>query len=530
MKLKDIYNEKRRQTLIDNGYEVPQYDREAMKARTFENPVWIHFGAGNIFRAYQCDLMEQLLNKGEFDRGVIVAEAYDYDIIDKAYRPYDNLTLSVVLHADGRTEKKIIGCLTESLKADFTFKEDWSRLQDIFRNPSLQMVTFSITENGYEHPEEDMARGFEAILTMGKITALLYDRFNAGACPITLQSQDNVSNNGDKVREAVIAYARYWHNIGLVPEEFVSYVQDEEKVSYPLSMIDKITPRPDPRVQKMLADEGFKDNGWIETDRHSFTAPFVNSEEVGYLVMEDRYVNGRPPFEKVGVIFTDRETVEKTERMKVGTCLNPLHVALSIYGCMMGFKLVSDIMADPDLLSYLEHIGNDEGLPVCESPGILDPKKFMDECLYVRFPNVYVPDTPQRIAVDTSTTIGIRFGGTLERHLANGKDLNELTYIPLLFAGYARYLKGLTDDLEPFTCSPDDRLPIYQPIVAGLEVREGDQDFSCLKELFKHSETFGIDIYACGLGPKVEEMAKELYQGKGAIRRTLHKYVTKDEK
>ena len=530
MRLFDIYDPEKRKVLEEKGYEVPGYDRDALKARTKEAPAWVHFGAGNIFRAYQCDLLEQLLNRGEFDKGVIVAEAYDYDIIDKAYRPYDNLSLSVVLHADGRVDKKIVGCMTESLKADKSFAEDWARLTEIFTAKSLQMVTFSITENGYGYPEEDIARGFDARLTMGKITALLYERFRAGAFPLALQSQDNVSDNGDKVKAALKAYAEGWCKAGLVPEAFVAYAEDETIVSCPLSMIDKITPRPDPRVQKILADEGFEDNEWIETDRHSFTAPYVNSEEVGYLVMEDRYPGGRPPIEKAGVIYTDRETVEKTERMKVGTCLNPLHVALSIYGCMMGFHLVSDIMADPDLLSYLEHIGNDEGLPVCESPGILDPKKFMDECLYVRFSNVYVPDTPQRIAVDTSTTIGIRFGGTLQEHIRRGHDVTKLTYIPLLFAGYARYLRGLTDDLTPFTCSPDHRLPLYQPIVAGLEVREGEQDFSCLKELFRHSETFGIDIYACGLGEKVEAMAKELYQGKGAIRRTLHKYVTKDLK
>ena len=526
MRLKDIYTKEGREALEKKGYKLPDYDREALKVRTFEAPVWVHFGAGNIFRAYQADILEQLINKGEFDRGVIVAEAYDLDIIDKAYAPYDNLTLSVVLHANGQVDKKIIGCMTESLKADRSQAADWARLTDIFKNKSLQMVTFSITENGYTYPEADIARGFDCKLTMGKITVLLYERFMAGAQPLTLQSQDNVSNNGDKVKAAVIGYAEGFMKAGLVPQAFVDYVKDETKIAYPLSMIDKITPRPDPRVQKMLQEDGFEDNEWIETELHSFTAPYVNSEEVGYLVMEDKYPNGRPPFEKAGVIFTDRETVEKTERMKVGTCLNPLHVALSIYGCMMGFKLVSDIMADPDLLSFLEHIGNDEGLPVCESPGILDPKKFMDECLYVRFPNVYVPDTPQRIAVDTSTTIGIRFGGTVQRHIDRGDDVNDLIYIPLLYAGYARYLKGIDDDGNPFTCSPDDRLPIYQPIVAGLEIKEGEQDFSCLKELFKHSETFGIDIYACGLGDKVEAMAKELFQGYGAIRRTLHKYVT----
>ena len=528
MRLKDYTDPKSREAFREKGYRLPSYEREVLKRRTSEAPVWLHFGAGNIFRAYQADLMEQLLERGEADRGIIVAEAYDEEILDRAYRPFDDLSLSVVLHSDGRTDKKIIGCITESLKADRAFPEDWERLREIFRKESLQMVTFSITENGYGAPEEDVRRGLTAETTMGKVTALLYERFLAGGMPLTLQSMDNMSLNGDKVRAAVSAYAEGWCLSGLVPEAFSAYVGDESRIACPLCMIDKITPRPDPRVQKMLAEEGFRDNEWIETVRHSFTAPYVNAEETGYLVVEDRYPNGRPPLEKAGVIFTDRETVEKTERMKVGTCLNPLHTALAVFGCMMGFRLVSDIMADPDLLSYLEHLGNDEGLPVCESPGILDPKQFMDECLYQRFPNVYVPDTPQRIAVDTSTIIAIRFGGTLKRYLERGKDLNELTFIPLLFAGYARYLRGLSDDLEPFRCSPDDRLNVLQPIVAGLEVREGEQEFSCLHELFQHSEIFGIDLYAAGLGGKVEAMTKELFQGKGAIRRTLRKYLGKE--
>ena len=114
--------------------------------------------------------------------------------------------------------------------------------------------------------------------------------------------------------------------------EFLAYVQDETKITFPWSMIDKITPRPDAKVQQMLADDGFEDNYTIVTEKHTFTAPFVNAEETQYLCIEDHYTNGRPPLELGGVLYCDRETVDKIEKMKVCTCLNPLHTAMSIYG------------------------------------------------------------------------------------------------------------------------------------------------------------------------------------------------------
>ncbi len=106
-------------------------------------------------------------------------------------------------------------------------------------------------------------------------------------------------------------------------------------------MIDKITPRPDAKVQEMLAEDGFEDNYTIVTEKHTFTAPFVNAEETQYLCIEDHYTNGRPPLELGGVLYCDRETVDKIEKMKVCTCLNPLHTAMSIYGCMLGYTLIS---------------------------------------------------------------------------------------------------------------------------------------------------------------------------------------------
>ena len=77
-----------------------------------------------------------------------------------------------------------------------------------------------------------------------------------------------------------------------------------------------------------------------------------------------------------------------------------------------------------------------------------------------------MPDAPQRIAMDTSQKLPIRFGETLKKYIARGLDKSNLVLIPLTLAGYARYLKGIQDDGTPFTPSPDPMLEELQAIVA----------------------------------------------------------------
>ena len=525
MKLTDIKNGVSAEW-AEKGYELPKFDIEAVRAKTHDEPTWVHFGAGNIFRAFPAAILQQVLNSGKYDRGVIVAESFDYEIIDKAYRPYDNLSLLVCLQSTGTIEKKVIASVTESLKADPQFGEDWARLAEIFRNPSLQMVSFTITEKGYGFSPADLERGMNAQFAMGKVTALLYERFQAGALPLTLQSMDNCSHNGDKVKAGVYAYAEKWAEMGLVPAEFAAYVKDETKITYPWSMIDKITPRPDEKVQKMLEADGFEDNYTIITERHTFTAPFVNAEETEYLVIEDKYTNGRPPLELGGVMYADRDTVDKVEKMKVCTCLNPLHTAMSIYGCMLGYTLISDEMADEDIRGLISKMGYIEAMPVVVDPGVLKPADFIGAVLNRRLPNPFMPDAPQRIATDTSQKLSIRFGETIKAYQEKGLDMNELVLIPLVLAGYARYIRGIDDNGAAFEPSADPLLAELSAIVAPLEVKEGAQDFSCLKALYSRKDVFGVDLYAAGLGERIEGMVAELYAGPGAVRKTLHKYVS----
>lgn len=515
------------------GYELPGYDRAVMVERTKKDPVWIHFGAGNIFRAFPAAFLDEMLNKGLTDRGVIVAEGFDYEIIDKAYRPYDNLSLLAVLKADGTVTKKVIGSVAESLKGDME-SADFDRLKEIFRAPGLQMVTFTITEKGYslKGPDGNLSgvaagdlneRGLKPVLIMGKVAVLLYERFLAGAYPVAMSSMDNCSHNGDKLKDAILTYAKTWEEQDIVKKGFVDYLSDPAKVTFPWSMIDKITPRPDDAVRGMLEADGFEDTGLIITSRNTYTAPFVNAEETQYLAVEDTFPNGRPALENVGVMYADRETVDKIEKMKVCTCLNPLHTALAIYGCMLGYTKISEEMKDKELVNLITKMGYVEAMPVVVDPGIIKPADFINDVLTKRLPNPFMPDAPQRIATDTSQKLPIRFGETLKAYGVKGLDCSKLTLIPLVLAGYARYLSGLDDEGNAFEQSSDPMLEELKKTVAGYTLG-GDNDYTSLRALYGRKDVFAVDLYEIGLGETVEGMVRELYAGKGAIRKTLQKY------
>lgn len=323
-----------RQSLKENraewekaGITLYSYDDEAVQAATQQAPQWVHFGGGNIFRAFIAALQQHLLNKGLAKTGIITAETYDEEVIEKVYRPFDNLSLAVTMYADGRFEKEVIGSVMESVVCRPDFKADWQRLKDIFTNPSLQVASFTITEKGYKLKDyagnffpavaEDMKKGPEqATSSMGCIAALAYARYQAGAYPFAFLSLDNCSHNGDKIKEAILTFADEWAANGVADKGFVDYVNDPQKVTFPWSMIDKITPRSSAKVQGYLKELGFGDTELIHTEKGTYAA-FVNAENAQYLVIEDTFPNGRPALEQAGVIFTDRNTVDKVERMKV---------------------------------------------------------------------------------------------------------------------------------------------------------------------------------------------------------------------
>jgi len=510
--------------------ELPNFDYDKMSELTMKKPTWVHFGAGNIFRGFIAVLQQELLNTGKVDTGIVAVNLHGEELINKIYKPYDNLSLLVIMNPDGSLEKKVVGSITESLVGEYSDENDWKRLQDIFANPSLQIASFTITEKGYsvkDISEEDLVDGLEhPNNTMTKIASLAYTRYKNGELPIAFVSMDNCARNGEKLHDSIETIVKKWIENGLVEEGFLKYINNNEKVSFPWSMIDKITPRPSQSVEETLKKDGIENMGIVRTQNNTYAAPFVNAEGPQYLVIEDDFPNGRMALEDAGVYLTDRETVGKVETMKVTTCLNPLHTALAVLGCLLGYELIADEMKDPCLKKLVEKIGYDEGMPVVVSPGILDPKEFIKEVIEVRLPNIYIPDTPQRIASDTSQKVGIRFGETIKSY-AKREDLDakDLKYIPLAIAGWCRYLMGIDDNGNEFELSPDPLLDDLTKYVSDIKLDSAELVGDRLKPILSNEEIFGVNLYNVGLGEKIEGYFNEMISGVGAVKLTLENYL-----
>ena len=529
---------KDRQAWEKAGIKLPGYDVEAVSKKAKDAPGWVHFGIGNIFRVFIGGIADGLLEEGVLDRGITCVETFDYDVIDKIYKPYDNLSLSVILHGDGTREYKVMGALAEAVKAQSSDPEQWNRLKEIFKAKSLQLVSFTITEKGYAlqkadggwfpFVEADIKNGPDrATGAMAVLTAMLYERYKAGKYPIALVSMDNCSKNGAKLRESVLTMTEEWKKHGFVEQDFMDYVSDESIVAFPWTMIDKITPRPSEQIAADLEAIGVEDMQPVITGKKTYIAPFVNAEKPQYLVIEDSFPNGRPALEKgFGVYMADRETVNLSERMKVTVCLNPVHSATGPLGVVQGYELFAHMLnTNEDMMKMARMIAYDEGLPVVPNPGILSPQAFVDELFHDRFPNEYLGDTNMRLSVDVSQMVGIRFGETIKAYVKKFGDASQLTAIPLGIAGWLRYMLGVDDKGNTYELAPDPMNEEIQERFKDIVVGKTETFTNQLKSILSNERLFFTDLYKDGVGEKIETMFREMLAGPGAVKATIHKYV-----
>ena len=473
-----------RREFEEHGIRLPKGDVDAVREAGRKQPAWIHVGGGNLYRAFHAAIAQDLIDAGELSRGVVVMETFRPFTVDELYRPYDDDILQGVMNPDGSLSERVLASTADALFANAERPEDWARAKAYFESPELQLVTVTITEKGYALRTAD-----------GSFSAQAESDFASGpAAPKTPMGTF-----------AALLHARY----------------------FPWTMIDRITPNPSPETEAALKEQGFDDLPLIAAGRAHF-AGFSNTEQAHYLVVEDSFPNGRPDLSAGGVILCDRETAERADTMKVTACLNPLHTALAVYGCLLGYTRIWQEMEDPDLVALIRHIGYDEDLPVVVDPKVIDPGSFIDELLEKRLPNHALPDAPQRIATDTSQKVPVRFGHTLKAYAENPDlDPSSLTFIPLAIAGWLRYLIGVDDNGAPFDPSPDPLLDELQAQLSPLSLGCADAAsvHAAAEPILSNKEIFVVDLYEVGLGAKVEQMLLEELSGPGAVAATIKHYV-----
>ena len=429
-----------------------------------------HIGVGGFHRAHQAYYTDALMNTGEaLDWAIcgVGLRAEDRRARDDL-KEQDYLFTLFELGDSDDTEVRVIGAIRDMLLAE----DGAQALIDKLADPQIRIVSLTITEGGYciddsngefmahlPQIQHDLAHPGAPTTVFGFLCAALEKRRGAGTPAFTIMSCDNLPHNGAVTRKALLAFATL-RNTGL--RDWI-----EQNVSFPNAMVDRITPMTSTAHRLQLADKHAVDDAWPVV-----CEPFVQ------WVLEDKFVNGRPAWEKVGVQFTD--DVSPYEEMKI-KLLNGSHLALTYLGFLKGYRFVHETMNDPLFVRYMRaYMDLDVTPQLAPVPSInLDDYK---DTLVARFSNQAIADQLERVCSDGSSKFPKFTVPTINRLIADGRETRRAA---LVVAAWALYLKGVDENGDTYSI-PDPRAAFCQALVA--------EDALMTARLLAVEEIFGTAI------------------------------------
>ena len=454
---------------------VPTYDRRRL------SPGVVHLSVGSFHRAHQAVYFEEIAARGLDDRWGITGVGLHRREMKAALDAQDGL-YTVVTRSPLGDEARIVGVITSYLFAP----EERAAVLDALADERTRLVTLTITAAGYKvHPDTgeflseddlvvaDLASPTEPGTALGLLVEALDRRRRGGLPPFTVLSCDNMTDNGSVVGSSVVAFA------SLRDERLGRWIRDN--VAFPSSMVDRITP------------------GTTDADREMVERTFgirdrwpVMTEPFSQWVVEDRFCQGRPPLDEVGVRFVDDVRPYAITKTRM---LNASHSALGYLGSLAGYERIDEVMADPVFAGYIRCLMTEEIAPLLPGTG-------MDLSVYAatlqrRFANPAVADRLSRLCRSGSTKVPAHLLSSVREALEAGRPHALLT---LAVAGWCRYLRAVDADGRPFPL--DDANGDRLRALAGVA---GDDP----RRLLADEVTFG-SLGSCT--PFVEAVGRDLRQ------------------
>jgi mannitol 2-dehydrogenase len=391
----------------------------------------LHIGVGNFHRAHQQFYTNMLLNEeGQGDWGICgVCLLPSDEKIVKNLRA-QNLQYSLtVCGRNGKDEVYKIGSLKELIWGI----EDAEAVIAKIADPSIKIITLTITEGGYnldketgefilgdEKIQHDLKNPSHPETVFGFVAEGLRQRKTQSGAALTLLSCDNLQHNGNTAKRAFTSF------IEAQDAQLAAWVK--ENVTFPNSMVDRITPATTPEdIERLNKRNGTDDR-----------AP-VYCEDFTQWVIEDNFIAGRPAWERVGVEFTNDVTA--FENMKL-SLLNASHTLLSYPAFLMGYRKVDQAMEDENLVKFIRDFMDTDITPFVPAPENTDLEKYK-QTLIERFANHSVSDQVSRLCFDGISKFPVYIVPNLDKMIKGAKDLTRPAF---LIASYRHYLKYKTDD------------------------------------------------------------------------------------
>jgi len=408
--------------------DVPRYDRDAVRVGI------VHVGVGGFHRAHEAMYLDRLMAAGTaLDWGICGVGLLPGDRrMRDVMAAQDCLYTLVVKHPDGTLEPRVIGSIVDYLYAP----DDPEAVVERMALPATRIVSLTVTEGGYNvHPvtgefdptqggvDRDLRPGAVPSTVFGLVTEALARRRERGVAPFTVLSCDNIQGNGDVARRMFCAFARM-REAGLG-------AWMEREVSFPSSMVDRITPVTTDADRDALAAAVGVEDAW----------PVV-CEPFTQWVLEDSFGAGRPPWEDAGAQLV--ADVEPYERMKL-RLLNGSHQAMCYLGHLSGYRYAHEVCQDALFVRFLTRYMDREATPTLPPVPGVDLAAYK-ATLVERFANPEVRDSLARLCADSSDRIPTWLMPVVREQLAAAGEVDACA---LVVASWARYAEGVDERGEP---------------------------------------------------------------------------------
>lgn len=385
---------------IPTGVYRPAYDPASVRIGI------AHLGPGAFHRAHQAVYVDDLL--AAHPEWAISAISLQSSGVRDALLPQDGLY--TVVQLGEREQLRVVGAIRELLSAPAEPAAVRARLAD----PAVRLVTLTITEKGYcltadgvdlAHPDirHDLGVAAAPRSAIGHLVAGLRDRRVLGLEPFAVLSCDNLAANGQRLRRAVLQFARE------VDANLAAWIEGE--VDFPCSMVDSITPATDEALRERVAAALGCVDAWP-----------VQREAYLQWVVEDAFRRPRPPLELAGATLS--RDVAGHDRAKL-RLLNGAHSTLAYLGSLLELQTVREAMGMAPLARFVERLMRESIAPAIALPAGLDAQRYIDAILE-RFRNPAIAHRLSQIAWDGSQKLPVRLLSTIEESLAAGRDIGPL--------------------------------------------------------------------------------------------------------
>lgn len=363
-------------------------------------PVILHLGLGSFHRAHQAVYLQRLADTGDTSWTLVAGNIRPdmAETISALQAQGGAYTLETVSPSGARRYQKI-----DAIRRVVPFEPGLAPLIRIGADADTRIVSITVTEAGYEPGSPIYAA----------LAAMLNERRRRGAGPLTLLNCDNLRHNGEQLRSGLLQHIEQTDDRAL--HDWV-----QARVSCPNAMVDRITPRPSPEVRERVKAA----TGWDDA------APLMAESFIQWVV-EDRFCNGRPAWETVGVEMV--ASVAPYEEAKI-RILNASHSGIAWAGTLAGCRFIHEGVADPRIRRIVHDYVTDDVIP-CLRASPIDLARYRDIVLE-RFGNAALADTNQRVAMDGFAKIPGFIAPTLRERLARGEPVESAAMLPALFLAF----------------------------------------------------------------------------------------------